>query len=125
MSQFESIHHHTSGAESCLALADASNCGPVSPEEFYQPNIQKLCHYTNKIICLTNDIHSFIVEARQPGQFWNRIYIQAADGYTLEGSVNHTATSVYEELEKFQKLEYQILQNTSPQLYSLVDGCKQ
>ncbi|GLB06210.1 terpene cyclase [Aspergillus tubingensis] len=125
VSQFESIRRHTSGAESCLALADASNCDPVSLEEFYRPDVQKLCRYTNNIICLANDIHSFIVEARQPGQFWNRVYIRAADGYTLQESVDHTAASVYEELEKFQKLEYQILQDASPQLCGLVDGCKQ
>ncbi|PWY81318.1 terpenoid synthase [Aspergillus eucalypticola CBS 122712] len=67
VSQFESIRRHTSGAGSCLALADASNCGPVSREEFYRPDVQKLCRYTNHNICLANDIHSFIVEARQPG----------------------------------------------------------
>ncbi|BCR97261.1 terpene synthase family protein [Aspergillus luchuensis] len=69
VSQYEFIRRHTSGAKSCLALADASNCGPVSPEEFYRPDVQRFCRYTNNIICLANDIHSFIVEARQPGQF--------------------------------------------------------
>ncbi|RAK85953.1 hypothetical protein BO79DRAFT_257779 [Aspergillus costaricaensis CBS 115574] len=73
----------------------------------------------NNIICLANYIHSFIVEARQPGQSWNRVYMRAADGYTLQESVDHTAASVYEELE------YQILQDASPQLCGLVDGCKQ
>ncbi|RAH61168.1 terpene synthase metal-binding domain-containing protein [Aspergillus piperis CBS 112811] len=125
VSQYESIRRHTSGVESCLALADASNCGPISSDEFYRLNVQELRRYTNNIVCLANDIHSSIVESRQPGHFWNMVHIRAADGYTLQESLDHTVASVYEELERFQKLEHHILQDATPQLCGLVNGCKQ
>jgi hypothetical protein len=122
--QYETIRRHTSGMNPCLALSDAANCGAVSAEEYYRPDVQRLCRHANNIVCWANDVQSLIVEARQPGQFWNMVGTYAADGHTLQEGVDYTVARVHAEIEQFQQLADEITRDANAQLCGLVDGCR-
>ncbi|RHZ55353.1 hypothetical protein CDV55_104657 [Aspergillus turcosus] len=120
--QYETIRRHTSGMNPCLALADVANRGAVDPNEYYHPDVQRLCRHANNIVCWSNDIQSLAIESRQPGQFWNMVGTYAASGHTIQESVDYTAERVRAEIVNFQRLSEKILPRASPQLCGLVEG---
>ncbi|KAJ5971451.1 terpene synthase metal-binding domain-containing protein [Penicillium vulpinum] len=120
--QYETIRRHTSGMNPCLALSDAANIGAVGPDEYYHPDVQRLCRHANNIVCWSNDIQSLGIEMRQPGQFWNMVGTYAGSGYTLQESVDYTAERVKAEIISFKRLSHKILLSASPQLCGLVQG---
>jgi hypothetical protein len=122
--QYETIRRHTSGMNPCLALSDAANSGAVEPNEFYHLDVQTLCRHANNIVCWSNDIQSLGVEARQPGQFRNMVAIHAAEGHTLQESVDYTAARVDTEIAQFVQLSEAIIPNAGTRLCGLIDGLK-
>ncbi|KAJ6012341.1 terpene synthase metal-binding domain-containing protein [Penicillium canescens] len=124
MRQYETIRRHTSGMNPCLALSDAANGEAVEPNEFYRPDVQLLCQHANNIVCWSNDIQSLGVEALQPGQFKNMVLIREMEGYTLDESVEYTATRVHSEIAQFIQLSDVVALNGGKALCGLIDGLK-
>jgi hypothetical protein len=120
--QYETIRRHTSGMNPCLALSDVANRGAVPPDEFYRPDVQKLCRHANNIVCWSNDIQSPEIEMRQPGQFWNMVGTYAATGHTIQESIDYTAERVYMEINQFQQLSDALMQGGSQELHGLIEG---
>lgn len=120
--QYETIRRHTSGMNPCLALSDAANRGSVDPNEYYHPDVQRLCRHANNIVCWSNDIQSLGIEMRQPGQFWNIVGTYASSGLTMQESIDYTAERVYTEINQFQRLADAITPGASSQLSGLVEG---
>ncbi|MGS0892177.1 terpene synthase family protein [Burkholderia stagnalis] len=122
--QYETIRRHTSGMNPCLALADAANSGAVPPDTFHRQDVQTLCRHANHIVCWSNDIQSFGVEARQPGQFRNMVAIRASLGHTLQDSVDYTAARVRAEIAAFVQCADALGQHADTRVRGLVDGCR-
>lgn len=102
MRQYETIRRHTSGMNPCLALVDAANAAPLTPEEFHHPDMQQMSQHTNNVVCWSNDVQSLSIELRQPGQYWNMVPIRAAEGCSLQQGVEYTADRVRAEVASFQ-----------------------
>lgn len=108
----------------CLALSDAANAGAVDPTEFYRLDVQTICRHANNIVCWSNDIQSLGVEIRQPGQFRSMVVIHAAQGHTLQESIDYTAARVDEEVAQFVQISNTITAHASKNLRGLIDGLK-
>lgn len=124
MRHYETIRRHTSGMNPCLALADAANAGPVSPEEYHSPAVHLLRLHANNVVCWSNDIQSLIVEIRQPGQFKNMVTIFVAQGHSLQKGINLTAERVCSEIEAFSQLSQAVEARASRELSGYITGLK-
>lgn len=102
--QYETIRRHTSGMNPCLDVADAAKAGPVTPDEFYDPEVQQLREHANNVVCWSNDVQSVSMEMNQPGQYRNMVVIYATQGLTLQQSVDLVAARVNAEIAAFQLL---------------------
>lgn len=120
------MRRYTNGLEALFALSDVTDCGLVESKDFCRPEVRALCNHAMNIISWSNDIHSLVVEARQPGQFWNMVFIHNvyATGHSLQESVNYTAARVEAEISLFVMASDLLLLNASPQLQGFIDGLK-
>ncbi|KAF1739703.1 Germacrene A synthase [Beauveria bassiana] len=124
--QYETIRRYTNGLDALFALSDVANRGLVDSGDFCRPEVRMLCMHAKNIIGWSNDIHSLFVEARQPGQFWNMVFIHNIyqEGHSLQESVDYTATRVNAEISRFVRLSDTLLPDASPQLQGFIDGLK-
>jgi hypothetical protein len=122
--QYEPIRRHTSGTNPCLALLDAANTGAVTPAEYNDPIVQRLCQHTNNVICWSNDIQSVQIEMNQPGQHWNMVTLCHRKGFTLQQSVDLVAHRVRAEIAAFQVLATSIERAASVQLRGFITGLR-
>jgi hypothetical protein len=121
---YETIRRHTSGMNPCLALSDAANAGPVTPDEYHDPSIQELLIRANNVVCWSNDIQSLIVETRQPGQFRNMVTFYASQGRALQDGVDITARRVRSEIDAFARLSETTEKHASPAAGGFIVGMK-
>jgi hypothetical protein len=121
---YETIRRHTSGMNPCLALSDAANAGPVTPDEYHQPAVQQMRMHANNIVCWSNDIQSLAVEARQPGQFRNMVTVYASQGRTLQEGVDITAQRVRKEISGLARLSQEAEEHASAALLGYITGMK-
>jgi hypothetical protein len=121
---YETIRRHTSGMNPCLALSDAANAGPVTPDEYCHQDVHRLRIHANNVVCWSNDIQSLVVEARQPGQFRNMVTHYAAEGRSLYEAVEVTARRVRAEIDAFAQLAETVQAWASPQLSGCITGLK-
>lgn len=123
---YETIRRYTNGVEALFALLDVANRGLVKADDFCRPEVRTLCLHAMNIISWSNDIHSLIVEARQPGQFWNMVFIHNTytQGHSLQESVDYTAARVNAEISHFIRLSDALMPDASPQLLGFIDGLK-
>lgn len=124
MRHYETIRRHTSGMNPCLALADAANVGPVTPDEYHGPAVHQLRLHANNVVCWSNDIQSLIVETRQPGQFKNMVTIFAAQGHSLQKGIDLTAERVRAEIEAFSRLSQAVEARASREMSGYIAGLK-
>ena len=121
---YETIRRHTSGMNPCLALSDAANAGPVTPDEYHQPAVQRMRMHANNIVCWSNDIQSLAVEARQPEQFRNMVTVYASQGRTLQEGVDITAQRVRKEISGLARLSQEAEEHASAALLGYITGMK-
>ncbi|PHH78674.1 hypothetical protein CDD80_6486 [Ophiocordyceps camponoti-rufipedis] len=121
---YQTIRAHTSGMAPCIALADCASHGFISAQELYDPDVQTLVRLTGNVVCWSNDIHSVIVEARQPGQFRNSVIICARDVGSLQGGVDKMAEIVRGEIDRFIELSAVVSQRAGPELEGFIDGMR-
>jgi hypothetical protein len=124
ISVYETIRRHTGGMNPCLALSDAANAGPVTPDEYHQPDVQALRAHASNIVCWSNDIQSLAIEARQPGQFRNMVTIYASQGHNLQEAVDITARRVRSEISSFTHLSRQVESRATPALRGYITGMR-
>ncbi|MDB5767682.1 MAG: Terpene synthase metal-binding protein [Collimonas fungivorans] len=122
--QYQTVRRHTSGMNPCLDLVDVANDGPLSAAEYNLPAIQQLRRHTNNVVCWSNDIQSLAVELRQPGQHWNMVGIYAAQGHSLQESVDYTVMKVRTEINGFADLAGAMEIHAGPALRGAIAGMK-
>ncbi|PHH91426.1 hypothetical protein CDD83_520 [Cordyceps sp. RAO-2017] len=122
MREYRTIRRHTGGMDPCTSLQDVANHGPIDASEFHDYDIQKLRHYANNVVCWSNDVHSLIVEAYQPGQFRNMVTIRAAEGFTLQESMDYVAACVEAEIARFVELSNAILPHANTRVAGMIAG---
>jgi len=119
---YETIRRHTSGMNPCLALSDAANNGPVTPEEYHDRAVAALRLHANNVVCWSNDIQSLVVEVRQPGQFHNLVTCYVAQGHSLQDAVDLTARRVRAEIRAFARLAEAVRVRAGHRLAGYVTG---
>lgn len=122
--QYQTVRRHTSGMNPCLDLVDIANHGPLSASEYNLPAVQQLRRHTNNVVCWSNDIQSLGIELRQPGQYRNMVGIYAAQGHSLQESVDYTAMRVRAEIDDFAALAGAMEMHASPALQGAIAGMK-
>lgn len=120
--QYETIRRHTSGVYPCLDLVDAASKRPVTSDEQYHPEVQRLRMHTNNVVAWSNDVQSVKIEMAQPGQFRNMVVIYASQGLSLQQSVDLVAARVHGEIAAFQLLAHKVEAQAGEKLCGYIAG---
>jgi hypothetical protein len=121
---YVAIRRHTSGLTSVLALSDAANLGPITPDEYHHPAMVSLRRQANNVVAWSNDLHSYFVERNQPGQFRNMVTAYQSRGHELQEAVDLTAQRVRSELASFIELSATVEAWPNPAVSGCVTGLR-
>lgn len=101
MHTYVTVRRYMGGVYPTLDLIDSANADPLSAADHSRPEIQQLRLYANNIVCWSNDTHSVAVEMKQPGHYWNMVTVYASRGGSLQDAIDHTASRIRMEIDRF------------------------
>ncbi len=124
MHPYRAFRRHTGGVNPSMALIDAANAGPLTPEEYNRPSVERLRLHVNNIASWANDLHSLHTEAREPDQGRNMAMIHAAQGHSLQEGANYTARQIHAEISAFQEEAAVLERDASKELRGFISGLR-
>ncbi|MFY2561286.1 terpene synthase family protein [Corallococcus terminator] len=122
---YRAFRRHTGGVNPSMALIDAANAGPLSPEEYNRPSVERLRLHVNNIASWANDLHSLHTEAREPDQSRNMAMIYAAQGHSLQEGADYTARQIQAEISAFQEEAAVLERAASKELRGFISGLRE
>ncbi|MFY1831196.1 terpene synthase family protein [Myxococcus fulvus] len=118
------IRRHVGAMNPCMAIIDAANAGPLSPEEYRHPELEQLRLHANHLIVWCNDLQGIHVEVREPGERRNFILVYMDQGHSLQESLDYTAQRVREEIQVFEQLATRLEARGSRELKGFISGLR-
>lgn len=108
-----------------MALIDAANAGPLTPEEYNRPSVERLRLHVNNIASWANDLHSLNTEARELDQNRNMAMIYAEQGHSLQEGADYTARRIHAEINAFQEEAALLERTASKELRGFISGLRE
>lgn len=122
---YRAFRRHTGGVNPSMALIDAANAGPLTPEEYNRPAVERLRLHVNNISSWANDLHSLHTEAREPDQSRNMAMIYAGQGHSLQEGIDYTARQIHAEISAFQQEAAVLERDASHELRGFISGLRE